>query len=152
MWTKELTLAIQNFSFCQIRKLSSYIFTWSSKYLILLAIGKVISDCGWQSCMLRGHRHSVRVQHARSTCIWTAKNKWQLCQGLQWRYLIIITPLLWLNHKCPYMRNLHLYNLLVRRWLACGIFRFLQKKIISVNIRKENNASTQFQCTDSWSF
>lgn len=44
------------------------------------------------------------------------------------------------------MRNRHLYNFLVTRWQARGIFRFLQKKIISMNIRKENNRSINFKC------
>lgn len=53
-------------------------------------------------------------------------------------YLIVITPLLWLNHKSPYIRNRHLYNSLVRSWLSWGIIRALQKKtIISMCVGKK---------------
>lgn len=67
-------------------------------------------------------------------------------------YLVVITPLLWLNHKFPYVGNGHLYNSLVRGWLTAGTFRFLQKKTSSMNIRKENKGNTQFQCRASWVF
>lgn len=138
-----------NHSFHLFSKLTSALIFNSQ---VLLVTGKV-----WQhrrqSFMLCSNRQTLSrwVAGMPEWCLrylyTSAQSECKRCRTLQSRYLVIIPSLLWLNHKLPYVRDCHLYNLLARRWLACGIFRILQKKIIGMQIRKDNNGSTLFTCT-----